>query len=201
MKKPTNVDEYILNNEKWQEGLVYLRELMLSTGLEETIKWMFPTYMLKGKNVVALCAFKDYFGIWFFQGGTLLDELKVLTNAQEGKTKAMRQWRFKSIKEVNQDQVITYVMEAIQNQKDGNIIKPSTTRKTPKPLIIPIELQEVFDENQLVLQHFNEFSLSNKRDFADFISNAKRQATKEKRLEKIIPMILQGEGLNDKYKK
>lgn len=201
MKKPTNVDEYILNNEKWQEGLIHLRELILSTGLEETIKWMFPTYTLKGKNVVALCAFKEYFGIWFFQGGTLVDELKVLTNAQEGKTKAMRQWRFKRLKEVNPDHVIAYVMEAIQNQKDGNIIKPATTRKTPKPLVIPAELQEVFDKNQLVFEHFNEFSLSNKRDFADYITNAKRQATKEKRMEKIIPMILQGEGLNDKYKK
>ena len=201
MKKPTNVDEYIANNEKWQEGLVYLRELILATDLEETIKWMFPTYMLKGKNIVALCAFKEYFGIWFFQGGTLTDELKVLNNAQEGKTKAMRQWRFKSTQEINPEQVVAYVMEAIQNQKDGNIIKPKTTRKTPKPLVVPVELQEVFDKNHLVLQHFNEFSLSNKRDFAEYITNAKRQATKEKRLEKIIPMILRGEGLNDKYKK
>lgn len=201
MKKPTNVDEYILNNEKWQEGLIHLRELILTTGLEETIKWMFPTYMLKGKNVVALCAFKDYFGIWFFQGGTLVDELKVLTNAQEGKTKAMRQWRFKNTKEINPDQVMAYVMEAIQNQKDGNIIKPSTTRKALKPLVVPPELQEVLDKNKLVNQHFNEFSLSNKREFADYITNAKRQATKEKRMAKIIPMILSGEGLSDKYRK
>lgn len=200
MKKPANVDEYIANNEKWQEGLIFLRELILATDLDETIKWMFPTYMLKGKNVVALCAFKDYFGIWFFQGGTLTDDLKVLTNAQEGKTKAMRQWRFKSTKDINAEEVVAYVMEAIQNQKDGKIIKPKTSRKTPKPLVIPPEFQEVLDKNQLVQQHFKEFSLTNQRDFADYISNAKRAATKEKRLEKIIPMILQGEGLNDKYK-
>jgi len=201
MKKPSNVDDYIANHEKWQEGLILLRELVLSTHLEETIKWMFPTYMLKGKNVVALCAFKDYFGIWFFQGGTLSDELKVLSNAQEGKTKAMRQWRFKSTAEINPAQVVAYLMEAIQNQKDGNIIKLKHTRKSPKPLVIPPEFQEVLDKNPFVQQHFKEFSLTNQRDFADYITNAKRQATKEKRLEKIIPMILQGEGLNDKYKK
>lgn len=200
MKKPANVDEYIANNEKWQKELVHLRALILSTNLEETIKWMFPTYMLKGKNVVALCAFKDYFGIWFFQGGTLNDKLKVLTNAQEGKTKAMRQWRFTSLADIQEEQVLAYVMEAIQNQKDGKVIK-ANTRKAPKPLVIPSELQEVLDKNSLVHQHFNEFSLYNKRDFADYITNAKRQATKEKRLEKIIPMILRGEGLNDKYKK
>ena len=55
MEKPTSVDQYIANNENWQEELIYLRELVLGTGLEETIKWMFPTYMRKGKNILLNC--------------------------------------------------------------------------------------------------------------------------------------------------
>ena len=198
MEKPTNVDEYIANNEKWQAPLELLRELVLSTGLKETIKWMFPTYTLEGKNIVALCAFKEYFGVWFFQGGTLQDDLKVLSNAQEGKTKAMRQWRFNNIDEIKSETVLTYVHEAIQNQKDGKIIKPTRTKK---PLIIPPELQSLLDQDSTLTNHFETFSLGNKRDFAEYISTAKRAATKVKRIEKIIPMILQGIGLNDKYKK
>lgn len=198
MEKPTNVDVYIANNDKWQAPLELLRNLILSTGLEETIKWMFPTYMLKGKNVVAIAAFKDYFGVWFFQGGLLEDDLKVLTNAQEGKTKAMRQWRFKSIEEIDEEAVLAYVEEAIQNQKEGKVIKPTRTKK---PLIIPPELQTALNDNPLLVTHFNNFGLADKRDFAEYISKAKRMATKEKRMEKIIPMILQGVGLNDKYKK
>ena len=198
MEKPTNVDEYIANNEKWQASLELLRTLILSTQLEETIKWMFPTYMWKGKNIVALAAFKDYCGIWFFQGGTLKDDLKVLHNAQEGKTKAMRQWRFHSIEEIDGEAVLAYVEEAIQNQKAGNVIK---TVRTKKPLIIPPELQTALTSNPMFASHFEAFGLSDKRDFADYISTAKRIATKEKRMEKIIPMILQGIGLNDKYKK
>jgi len=198
MEKPANVDAYIANNEKWQASLEFLRELILSTGLQETIKWMFPTYTLKGKNIVALCAFKGYCGIWFFQGGTLKDDLKVLNNAQEGKTKAMRQWRFTAIEEIEEEAVLRYIEEAIQNQKDGNIIKVSRTKK---PLIIPPELQTALNNNSLLATHFEAFSLTNKRDFADYISTAKRAATKEKRMAKIIPMILQGIGLNDKYKK
>jgi len=197
MEKPSNVDAYIANNEKWQVSLEFLRELILSTGLQETIKWMFPTYTLKGKNIVAIAAFKDYFGIWFFQGGTLKDDLKVLTNAQEGKTKAMRQWRFKAKEEIDGEAVLRYVEEAIQNQKDGNIIKVSRTKK---PLVIPPELQAALDNNPVLATHFDSFNLTNKRDFANHIASAKRAATKEKRMAKIIPMILQGVGLNDKYK-
>ena len=198
MEKRTNVEEYIANNKKWQAPLELLRSLILSTGLTETIKWMFPTYMLKGKNIVAIAAFKDYFGIWFFQGGTLKDDLKVLHNAQEGKTKAMRQWRFHSIEEIDGEALLGSIEEAIQNQKAGNIIK---TVRSKKPLIIPPELQAALTDNQVLATHFETFGLSDKRDFAEYISTAKRIATKDKRMEKIIPMILQGVGLNDKYKK
>lgn len=198
MEKPTNVDEYIANQEKWQAALELLRALILSTGLQETIKWMFPTYTLKGKNIVAIAAFKEYFGIWFFQGATLNDDLKVLTNAQAGKTKAMRQWRFTSMEAIDDEAVLAYIEEAIQNQKDGKIIKPTRTKK---PLVIPPVLQAVLTNNSLLATHFETFSLTNKRDFADYIRSAKRIATKEKRMQKIIPMILQGIGLNDKYKK
>lgn len=197
MEKPINVEEYIANNEKWQAPLELLRALILSTGLSETIKWMFPTYMLKGKNIVAIAAFKEYFGIWFFQGGTLKDDLKILHNAQEGKTKAMRQWRFHSIEEIDGEAILAYIEEAIQNQKAGNITK---TVRTKKPLIIPPELQAALTSNPLLGTHFEAFGLSDKRDFAEYISTAKRVATKDKRMEKIIPMILQGVGLNDKYK-
>lgn len=198
MEKPTTVDAYIATNEKWQTPLELLRDLILATGLQETIKWMFPTYTLKGKNIVALCAFKEYYGIWFFQGGTLKDDLKVLSNAQEGKTKAMRQWRFTSIEEIDSELVLAYLEEAIQNHKDGKVIKPTRTKK---PLIIPPELETALANNPLLATHFDIFNLTNKRDFSDYISSAKRTATKEKRMKKIIPMILQGIGLNDKYKK
>ena len=198
MKKPDNVDEYIYQHENWHTELTLLREIMLSTGLEEGIKWLFPVYMWKGKNIVGLAAFKEYCGIWFFQGATLTDELGVLTNAQEGKTQAMRQWRFTELNDINHEKILAYVEEAIENQKSGNVIKAS--RKV-KPLVIPPELQEALDNNTTLATHFKAFSKGNQRDFADYIANAKRKDTKERRLQKILPMILENVGLNDKYKK
>ena len=69
-------------------------------GLEETVKWGGPVYVADGKNIVGLGAFKSYFALWFFQGALLADQEKVLVNAQEGRTKALRQWRFENKREI-----------------------------------------------------------------------------------------------------
>jgi len=68
--------------------------------MTETIKWSAPVYTFEGKNLVGLGAFKSYVGLWFFQGSLLNDKKKKLINAQEGKIKALRQWRFNSVKEI-----------------------------------------------------------------------------------------------------
>lgn len=197
MKSFKTVEDYIDANGKWEDALRKLREIFLSTELEETVKWGAPIYTINGKNVVGLAAFKAYVGIWFFQGVFLKDEQKMLINAQEGKTKALRQWRFNSSEEIDADLVKTYVFEAIDNQKQGKEIKPAKT----KNVIIPPELQQALDQNQGLKTQFDELSLSCKREYAEYILEAKREATKLRRLEKIIPMILQNVGLNDKYKK
>ena len=192
MKK---VEEYIAKKAQWQNELIFLRNILLDLPVDETIKWGSPFYTSKGKNIVGLSAFKNYCGLWFVQGALLKDKHHVLINAQEGKTAAMRQMRFTSLDEINVDLVKEYVLEAVQNQNLGKEIKPKK-----KPLIIPIELQSEFDKNQQLKEIFESFTLGKKRDYAEYISEAKREATKQTRLEKIIPMILNGVGLNDKYK-
>ena len=194
MKDVTN---YIEKKEKWKTELELLRTTLLSTKMEETIKWGAPTYVYKGKNVVGLAAFKNYCGLWFFQGSLLKDSHKVLMNAQEGKTKAMLQWRFFTLDDIDVKLIKTYVLEAKQNVDEGKEIKPNRAKKE---LIIPELLQNSLDTNADFKSEFETFTLSKKREYADYISEAKREATKQKRLEKIIPMILNGVGLYDKYK-
>ena len=194
MKEAIN---YIEKKKQWKPELEILREAVLSCGLEETIKWGAPVYMNNGKNILGLSAFKNYVGLWFFQGGTLKDGHKVLINAQEGKTTAMRQWRFSSIEEINTDLIRIYIKEAVENQEKGNVIKP---QKNTKPLIIHSLLQKELHVNKEFSEQFESFSVSKKREYTDYISDAKREATQLKRLEKIIPMVLSGVGLHDKYK-
>ncbi|GAA4274797.1 DUF1801 domain-containing protein [Aquimarina gracilis] len=196
MKYSKSIDEYIENNSEWLEEITTLRNIMCSTEMKETIKWGAPTYTIDGKNVVGLGAFKSYVGIWFHQGVFLKDQKNKLINAQEGKTKGLRQWRFSSLSEIDEDLVLKYVQEAIQNQKEGKEIKPEKS----KTLTIPIELDRVLTSDTDLKKSFDQLTPFKQKEFIEYIATAKREATRLSRLEKITPMILEGVGLNDKYR-
>ena len=138
MAKIKSAEEYIREKTHWSDELNILRKLILQTELKETIKWGAPVYTLDGKNIVGLAGFKNHFGIWFYNGVFLKDKEKALVNAQEGKTKALRQMRFESIEDIKPDIVLSYVKEAIANQKAGKEIKPNRKAKTVN---VPSELQ------------------------------------------------------------
>jgi len=197
MAAKKTVEEYLAKHEQWRGALQKFRLILLGSKLEETIKWGAPVYTLNGKNVVGMGAFKSYVGLWFFQGAFLSDEQKLLVNAQEGKTKALRQMRFSSENEIDEDLVRSYVLEAIYNQKAGKEIKPSVK----KPLIIPSELQLALEGDQDLKTAFEGYTPGKQREFANHVSEAKQEATRLKRVEKIIPMIKSGIGLNDRYRK
>ncbi len=197
MDKFKNVDEFIRSHKRWNSHLKKLRAILKSTELKETVKWGAPVYTINGKNVAGLGAFKSYVGLWFFQGVFLSDPNKKLINAQEGVTKAMRQWRFQNLKELDEKLVLKYLNEAIANQKAGKEIKVNRD----KALKIPSELLKALADHHEIELKFKEMGKTLQREYADHIAGAKREETKKARLEKILPMILDGKGLYDKYKK
>ena len=195
MKRNKTIDEYLASVEHFREEVIRLREIMLQSGLEETIKWGIPVYTLEGKNIVGISSFKTYFGMWFYQGVFLRDPAGVLMNAQEGVTKGMRQWRLTSMEEIDEELIMQYIQEAIQNQREGKEIKPER-----KALLVPPALDEALDQYPDARLGFDALSHSKKREYTEYISEAKRAETKQNRLAKILPMLEQGIGLNDKYR-
>lgn len=188
-------DDYLKKHTSYTEELKMLRKIVLQCKLEETIKWGAPVYTSDGKNVVGLSAFKGYFGLWFFQGALINDSGNKLINAQEGKTQAMRQWRFEHIDEIDEALIKTYIQNSIENFIAGKEIKPQK-----KPLIIPDELKEAMASDSLLSEAFDSFTLTCKREYAEYVGDAKREETRKSRLEKVIPMIKEKKGLNDKYR-
>lgn len=197
MQKIYSVEEYLELHPEWKEGLTTLRKILSKTELRETVKWSIPTYTINKKNVAGIGAFKDYFGLWFFNGVFLKDPEKVLINAQEGKTKGLRQWRFKSVDDLNEPLILNYVNEAIDNQKQGLEVKPNRKKKD---VIIPNLLLNKLEQNTALKSSFEALTPFKQREYCEYIESAKREATKQSRLDKITPMILQGIGLNDKYR-
>lgn len=190
-----SVDEFIDQHGKHQPVLNKLISLLRSTSLEETIKWGMPTYCLDGRNIVGVGAFKDHVALWFHQGVFLKDPKRLLVNAQEGKTKALRQWRFAPTEEIEENTVSLYIEEAIENHRKGKELKPEK-----KSLEIPKELQMAFDEVSDLKISFFSLSQGRQKEYAEYIGSAKREATRKSRLSKCIPMIQDGIGLNDQYK-
>jgi len=180
---------------KWEEELLFLKSIIDKTELVETIKWGAPIYVYNKRNVIGIGGFKDYFAIWFLNGVFLKDEKKRLINAQEDRTKSMRQWRFTSKEEVNKKEVLEYILEAIENEKQGKVIKPS--KKEP---IVSELLQKEMDKNPALAEAFQKFAPYKQYEFLEYIETAKQEKTKLTRIEKVISMILDNIGLNDKYR-
>lgn len=198
MDTSAKIEQYFSEAHQFKEAIGLLRILALKTNMEETFKWMFPTYTLAGKNVIAICKFKNHFGIWFFNGVFLSDPHGVLENAQEGKTQAMRQWKFYASEEINKTKVLAYINEAIENQQKG--IKLVPKKKEAVNVVVPALLKDALSKNSAAKEAFEKLSPYNKKEYSEYIANAKREKTKQSRLDTILRMILEGKGLHYMYK-
>lgn len=198
MDRSEKVERYYGEEHHFSKAIGKLRDLALKTGLEETYKWMFPTYTLDGKNVLSICKFNKHFGIWFFNGVFLRDEKQILENAQEGKTQAMRHWKFYAIDDIDETGVLAYLREAIENQKNGRVLAPIKKKATKK--LEPKLLKDALAKNTNANIAFKKLSLYKQNEYSEYIEAAKQEKTKLSRLEKIIPMISNGKGLNDRYR-
>ncbi len=198
MDAALKIEAYYEHEHPFKEGILLLRDLALRTRAEETFKWQSPVYCLDGKNVFWIARFKNHFGIGFFNGIFLKDPKNLLINAQEGKTQAMRHLKFTSIEQIDSVSVSAFMNEALDNQEKGLQLSPDKGQK-PHPGL-PKTLAEAFGEHPHIKEAFNQLTPYKQWEYIEFISEAKQEKTKRSRLQKILPMIGAGKGLNDKYR-
>lgn len=196
MKRSKTVEQYIGDAGDWSDGLEVLRGILLKAPLEETVKWGAPSYTHGGRIVVGLLAFKEHFGLWFYDAEALADPESVLKQAKGGKSTRMRQWRFESTKKIPRRKVAAYVKNAIALAQAP---RASQKRSTVKPKLPP-ELAGAFSKNARARKAFDALTPGKQREYAEYVAEAKREATKATRVAKILPMIAAGAGLNDRYK-
>lgn len=189
------VEGYIEKKAHWAPELEKLRTILIGAGLEESMKWGMPSYSAHGQLILGVGAFKNHFCLWFHQGALLTDKDRVLMNAQEGKTRAMRQWRMTSAKDIKPAMLKRYLKEAMANAAAGRAIKPQRN----KPVKVPAQLKTALAKNRKAAAAFKALTPGKRRAYAEYITEAKREDTKERRIKKIIPMIATGAGLNDHY--
>lgn len=188
------VDFFFNKTKKWGEEFELLRLLMLECGLTETLKWGVPCYMYEKSNIVLIHGFKDYCALLFFKGALLKDPKGILIQ-QTKNVQSARQIRFTTAGEITKlDRTLkAYVKEAIAIENAGLKV---TLKKTTE-FSMPEEFQKKLDKNRALKTAFNTLTPGRQRGYLLYFSSAKQAATRESRIEKYIPQILKGKGLED----
>lgn len=187
------IDRFLNHAKKWQVEMKKLRAIILDCGLTEELKWRLPCYMFQESNIVIIQEFKNYCALMFFKGALLKDSKKILV--PPGNSQAARQIRFTNPEEVSKLKTLikSYVKEAIKVEKAGLKVELKKT----KDFNLPEEFQKRLDKNSKLKAAFEALTPGRQRAYLYYFSAAKQSTTRERRVEKSMPQILNGKGLND----
>jgi uncharacterized protein YdeI (YjbR/CyaY-like superfamily) len=190
------VDVFLSEAKKWREETEKLRGIILGFPLTEELKWRKPCYTFQESNIVIIQGFKEYCALLFCKGALLKDAKGILVRPGEN-TQAARQIRFANIREIVEMEAIlkAYVGEAIEAEKAG--LKVSF--KEPTDFVIPEELQSKLEEFPALKTAFEALTPGRQRAYVLYFSAPKQSKTRESRVEKCMPQILDGKGINDEY--
>ncbi len=188
------VDGYIRKNKKWQDELQKLRTIILDSPLTEEVKWRVPCYTFHEKNVIFIGAFKESCVLSFVKGVLLKDARRILIQQTEN-SQSVRVIRFTSVREIAEMEpaLKAYIREAVEVEKAG--LKVTLKKITERP--IPEEFQAKLDERPALKKAFAALTPGRQRAYLLYFSAAKQSKTRESRVEKWLPQILNGKGLDD----
>lgn len=181
---------------KWVAELELLRGMVLACGLTEECKWGVPCYTYENSNVLLLSAFKEYCTLSFFKGVLLKDSQTILEKPGKN-SQATRLIKFKNVGRIValEADIKACIYEAIEVEKAGLKVH---FKKNPEP--IPAELAIKFEEDPVLKTAFNALTPGRQRGYILHFSQPKQSKTRTGRIEKCVPKILKGEGLNDRYR-
>jgi len=188
------VDFFFENAGQWQKEFEKLRTIALSTELTEDLKWGCPCYTYEGKNIFLIHGFKEYCALLFFKGTLMKDPDHILIQ-QSKNVQAARQIRFTEVQQIIdlETELQAYMFEAVEIEESGAKVKMKKT----KEFEMPQEFQDKLDEDPLLKDAFESLTPGRQRAYLLHFSSPKQSKTREARIEKCIPQILDGKGLND----
>ena len=188
------VDWFFNKTTKWQKEFAKLRTIVLDCDLVEDLKWGQPCYTYEKSNIVLIHGFKDYCALLFFKGALLKDKKKILVQQTEN-VQAARQIRFTSVREIEKMKptLRSYIYEAVELD-EASVKVPL---KTTKEFAMPEEFLKKLDRNRVLKKAFEALTPGRQRGYLLYFSSAKQSKTRESRIEKYTPQILDGKGLED----
>lgn len=187
-------DFFFEKEKRWQPEVEKLRLVCLVAGLDEEVKWGCPCYTLEGKNIVLIHTFKEYCALLFFKGVLLTDAEGILVQQTEN-VQVSRQMRFTGMHEVIDRQAVikAYIAEAIEVERKGLQVEMKKTTD----FAMPEEFKYRLDHFPALKTAFEALTPGRQRAYLLHFAQAKQSKTRETRIEKYVPKILEGKGLDD----
>lgn len=188
------VDWFFSKATQWKKEYEALRAIVLDCDLTEELKWGQPCYMFQKSNIVLIHGFKDYCALLFFKGALLKDKKKILIQQTEN-VQGARQIRFTNLREIEKlkSTLKAYIYEAVEVEEAGLKVDFKKTKEFP----MPEEFQQKLDKNRSLKKAFEALTPGRQRGYLLYFSSAKQAKTRVSRVEKYIPVILEGKGLED----
>lgn len=192
--KNPKVDWFFDKDTQWQDEYEKLRSICLGCGLDEELKWGCPCYSLKKSNIVLIHGFKEYCALLFFKGALLSDPNGIMIQQTEN-VQSARQMRFTNAAEIADmaSAIKTYIYEAIEVEKAGLKVELKKT----SDFKVPEEFQYKLNHIPELKKAFEELTPGRQRGYLFYFSQAKQSKTRAERVEKYIPQILAGKGIDD----
>lgn len=188
------VDWFFSKTQQWQEEYRQLRSIVLDCDLVEELKWGQPCYTFEKRNIVLIHGFKEYCALLFFKGALLKDRKNILIQQTEN-VQSARQIRFTSVREIIKMKTVlkAYIYEAVQVEEAGLKVPAKKTSE----YTVPAEFKNKLNKSATLRAAFETLTPGRQRAYLLHFSSAKQSKTRESRIEKCMPRILKGEGLND----
>lgn len=189
-----NIESYFSKPKKWQKEIQEMRAIAIDCNLNETFKWGHPCYTFNNNNIVLIHEFKTYCAYLFFKGALLKDGKGILIQQSEN-VQAARQIRFTTVDEIIKlkKTLKAYIFEAIEIEKAGLKVAMKPTAEYQ----IPEEFQQILDKQKKVHKAFYALTPGRQRAYLLHFAAPKQSKTRVARIEKCLPLILNGLGLND----
>jgi uncharacterized protein YdeI (YjbR/CyaY-like superfamily) len=199
-KRDKKIDAYIEKAQPFARPILnHLRELVHKAcpGTEEKMKWSFPHFDYKGQMMCSMAGFKQHCVFGFWKASLMKD--KSLVAMAKTEVAMGHLGRITSLKDLPPDKVLKgYIKEAMKLNDEG--VKLPARAKTPSaPVVVPPELTAALKKNKTAWETFEAFSNSHKKEYIQWITEAKTESTREKRLEQAIEMMAEGKNRNWKY--
>lgn len=198
----SKVDAYVAKAAPFaQPVLEHLRGLVHKAcpEVEETIKWSMPFFEYQGQIVANMAAFKAHcsFGIWGAEIVAVMRKDGLLVKGGMGSL-----GKIANVKDLPKDgALLAYLRQATVFVKDGGNTFPKRAKAAKPEVKVPEGLAAALKKNKAAAKVFREFSPSCKREYVDWIAEAKREETREKRVAQAVEWIAEGKARNWKYEK